>query len=60
MGDGRQPLDVRTEQSSERLGLGLAQLRKLLGDVCHRAVVLAQLLAGSGWRGLHRRGIAVG
>ena len=46
VGDGGQPLDVRPEQPGEDLGLGLAQLRELLGDVGDRAVVLAQLLAG--------------
>ncbi len=32
-GDGGQPLDVDTEQVGEGRGLGLAQLRKLRGDV---------------------------
>jgi hypothetical protein len=46
-GDGGQPLDVNTEQVSEGRGLGLAQLWKLRGNVRDRAVVLAQLRAGT-------------
>ncbi len=42
--DGGQPLNVRAEQSGEHLGLRLAQLGELGGDVRNRAVVLAQLL----------------
>ena len=45
VGDGGQPLDVGAEHPAEGLGLGLAQLRELVGDVGDRAVVLAQLLA---------------
>ncbi len=45
VGDGRQPLDVAAEQPAEHLGLGLAQLRELVGDVRDRAVLLAELLA---------------
>ena len=45
VGDGRQPLDVRAEQLGEDLGLRLAELRELLGDMSDRAVVLAELLA---------------
>ena len=48
VGDGGQPLDVDTEQAGERRGLHLAQLREPLGHVRHRAVMLAELLAG-GW-----------
>lgn len=46
-GNGGQPLDVDTEQVSEGRCLGLAQLRKLRGDVRDRAMVLAQLRAGA-------------
>ena len=46
VGDGRQPLDMRADQAGDHLGLRLAQLRELGGDVGHRAVVLAQLAAG--------------
>ena len=42
--DRGQPLHRRAEQAAERLGLRLAQLRVLGGDVRHRAVVLAKLL----------------
>ena len=47
------------------LGLGLAQLRELVGDVGHRAVVLAELLAdrcagARPWRRTRRRVRAVG
>ena len=45
VGDGGQPLHMRPEQAGEDLGLRLAQLRVLLGDVGDRAVVLAELLA---------------
>ena len=41
-----QPLHVHAEQPRERVGLGLAQLRELLGHVLDRAVPLAQLYAG--------------
>ena len=44
VGDGGQPLDVAAEDPADRLGLGLAQLRELVGDVGDRAVLLAQLL----------------
>ena len=53
-GDGGESLDVGAEQPREDLGLGLAQLRELRGDVRHRAVVLAQLLAGTGLCGRGR------
>ena len=46
VGDGGQALDVAAEDLADRLGLGLAQLRELVGDVGDRAVLLAQLLAG--------------
>ena len=35
----------RAEEPADGLGLGLAQLRELVGDVGDRAVLLAQLLA---------------
>jgi len=62
--DRRQALYRRAEQAAERLGLCLAELRVLGGDVRHRAVVLAELLAAglSAARGGHRsgrRGVAV-
>ncbi len=43
--DGRQPLHVGTEHLGHGLALGLAQLRKLLGDMGHRAMMLADLHA---------------
>ena len=46
LADRGEPLDVPAEQPRERLGLGLAQLRELGGHVGHRAVVLAELVAG--------------
>ena len=46
-GDRGQPLDVDTEQVGEGRGLGLAELWKLCGDMRDRAVVLAQLRAGT-------------
>ena len=63
VGDGGQSLDMRAEQAGEDLGLGLAQLRELLGDVRDRAVVLAQLLPrsraaarpGASWQRSRRR-----
>lgn len=52
---------MRAEQAGECLGLGLAQLGELLGDVSHRAVVLADLLAESAARsGADARDVAVG
>ncbi len=48
VGDGGQPLHMGAQQLGEDLGLRLAQLRELLGDVRDRAVVLAELLAGGG------------
>ena len=41
--DGRQSLHVGPEHLGHGLLLGLAQLRELLGDVRHRAMVLADL-----------------
>ena len=43
MSDRGKPLDVGAEHAPDRLRLGLAQLRKLMSDVSHRAVLLAQL-----------------
>jgi hypothetical protein len=43
VGDRRQPHHVRSEQPLKRQGLGLAQLRELLGNMRDRAVVLADL-----------------
>ncbi len=44
-GDRGQTLDVTAEDPRDRLGLGLAQLGELVGDVRDGAVLLAQLLA---------------
>ena len=55
--DRGQPLHVGAQDLGERLALGLAQLRELLGDVRHRAVVLADLHAVD--RPAHRRGVVV-
>ena len=41
--DRGQPLHVSTQHLGERFPLGLAQFRELLGDVRHRAVMLAEL-----------------
>ena len=43
--DGRKPLHVGPEHLGHGLLLGFAQLRELLGDVGHRAVVLTNLHA---------------
>ncbi len=45
---GGQALDVDAEQARERLGLGLAELGELGGDVLDRAVTLTQLNPGAG------------
>ena len=45
VGDGGQPLHVAAEHAADGLGLGLAQLGELVGDVRDGAVLLAQLLA---------------
>ena len=52
--DRGQPLHVGAQHLGERLPLGLAQLRELLGDVRHRAVMLAELYAVD--RPAHRGG----
>ena len=49
--DGRQSLNVRTQQPAEDLCLGLAKLGKVGCDVGHRAVVLAHLHAAAGLLG---------
>lgn len=46
LGERGEPLDVGADEPGEGLGLCLAQLGHLLGDVLHRAVALAQLDAG--------------
>lgn len=43
---GGEPLHMDAEQSTERLGLGLAQLGELGSNVLNRAVTLAELGAG--------------
>ena len=58
MGDRGQPLDVAAEDQADRLGLGLAQLRELVGDVGDRAVLLAQLLPDRAVA--NRRGVPLG
>ena len=45
VGDRREPLDVAAEDPADGLGLGLAQLRELVGHVRDRAVLLAELVA---------------
>lgn len=57
MGDGGKSLNVGAENFGEKLCLGVAQLRELLGHVRHRAMMLADLLAGR--RGGDRRGITI-
>ena len=59
--DRGQPLHGRAEQAPECLGLGLAQLRVLGGNMRHRTVMLAELLAAAS-RGCpaSRGGVAVG
>src|SRR5665647_3069831 len=46
MGEGRQALDVDSEQPRERICLGVTELWELGCDVLHRAVPLAQLHSG--------------
>ena len=58
VGDGGEPLNVGVEQLGECRRLGVAQLRELLRDRLHGAVVLAQL--GAGGDGMDRRGVALG
>lgn len=47
VGDGREPLNVSSEQPREHLGFGLTHLREFFGHVRDWAVVLADLSAGS-------------
>ena len=54
MGQGCQALDVNSEQTRERICLGVTELRELGRDVLHRAMPLAQLHAGQ-WRALPDR-----
>ena len=49
------PGAARAGDQADRLGLGLAQLRELVGDVGDRAVLLAQLLPHGHARGPRRR-----
>ena len=58
VGDRGEPLHVRAEQADEHVGFCLAQLREVDSDVGDRAVVLADLDAGTGL--LRRRRVAVG
>ena len=55
--DGGQSLHVGTKQSREELGLGFAQLRELCRDMCHGAVVLAELVTVATGAGDDRRRI---
>ena len=48
MREGRQALDVNSEQAREGVGLGVTELRELRCDMLHRAMSLAQLHAGQG------------
>jgi len=48
MGDGGESLHVMAKQSGESPGLGLTQLRELLGHVRDRTVVLTKLRATRG------------
>ena len=56
--NGGEPLNVGVEQLRQCRRLGVAQLRELLGDRLHGAVVLAQL--GAGGDGIDRRRVALG
>ena len=44
--DSGEALYVNTEESGERGSFHLADLGKALGNVCHRAMMLAELFAG--------------
>ncbi len=48
VGEGRQALDMDSEQARERVGLGVTELWELGCDVLNRAMSLAQLDAGQG------------
>ena len=54
--DGRQPLHVGPEHLGHGLLLGFAQLREFLGDMRHRAVMLADLHAVDEGRPTHPGG----
>lgn len=47
MGNSCETLHVRADQAGNHLGLGLTQLGELGGDMCHRAVMLAELATRS-------------
>ena len=56
MGEGRETLDVNSEQARERVGLGVTELWELGRHMLNRAMSLAQLHSGQ-WRALsHRSG----
>jgi hypothetical protein len=48
VGDGRQSLDVTSEQAGENFGLCFTQLRELRGDVGDGTVVLTDLVTDGG------------
>ena len=48
VGEGRQALDVNSEQPRERVGLGVTELRELGRDVLNRAVSLTELNTSQG------------
>ena len=48
VGEGRQALDVDSEQARERIRLGITELWELGRDVLHRAMALAQLHSDQG------------
>src|SRR5262249_26365569 len=54
--DGREALHGRAEQPPEGFGLGLAELRVLLGDSRHRAMMLTELVSPASGRGTARGG----
>jgi hypothetical protein len=44
--DGGEALHMDTQETGERGGFHLADLREAFGDMCHWAVMLTQLFAG--------------
>ena len=60
-GEGGEPLNVHAEQPRDGLGLGVAELRKLLSHPPHRTVALAELdpVERAGGDGTSGRGEAV-
>ena len=54
VGECREPLDVDAQETREPLGLGLADLRELGGDVLERTMPLSQLNPFAG--GVHSHG----